>query len=206
MVDGETPPPVEWGVATRSRPGEVLSGDRAVIAARSGGALVAAIDGVGHGRAAAGAADRAVDTVSHIGGEDLIRLIEACHRALVGTRGAAISAAFVSSRGRVTWLGVGNVAGWLVSGDPVAMRPKGSLALGRGVVGHELPSMQIAALPMQAGDVLVLATDGVAAGFADSLSVSGSSQAISERILADHGGRRDDALVVAVRYLGVRAA
>ncbi len=138
--------------------------------------------------------------------EDLIRLIEACHRALVGTRGAAISAAFVSSRGRVTWLGVGNVAGWLVSGDPVAMRPKGSLALGRGVVGHELPSMQIAALPMQAGDVLVLATDGVAAGFADSLSVSGSSQAISERILADHGGRRDDALVVAVRYLGVRAA
>ena len=54
------------------------------------------------------------------------------------------------------------------------------------------------------GDVLVLATDGVEAVFADSLDISGSTQAISERILADHWKPTDDALVVAVRYLGVR--
>ena len=40
--------------------------------------------------------------------------------------------------------------------------------------------------------------------FADSLDISGSTQAISERILADHGKPSDDALVVAVRYLGAR--
>ena len=55
------------------------------------------------------------------------------------------------------------------------------------------------------GDVLVLATDGIEARFADSLDISGSTQAISERILADHGKPSDDALVVAVRYLGAPA-
>jgi serine phosphatase RsbU (regulator of sigma subunit) len=59
-------------------------------------------------------------------------------------------------------------------------------------------------IDVQTGDVIVLATDGVEAAFADSLDVSGSAQAISERILADHWKPLDDALVVAVRYLGVR--
>jgi phosphoserine phosphatase RsbX len=59
-------------------------------------------------------------------------------------------------------------------------------------------------LGMRPGDVLVLATDGVDAGFADSLELSGSSQTISERILADHWKPPDDALVIVVRYLGVR--
>jgi phosphoserine phosphatase RsbX len=54
------------------------------------------------------------------------------------------------------------------------------------------------------GDVVVLATDGVGATFADSLDISGSPRAISERILAEHSKPLDDALVVAVRYLGVR--
>jgi hypothetical protein len=64
--------------------------------------------------------------------------------------------------------------------------------------------MQIATLDLTPGDVLVLATDGIAAGFADSLDVSGSAQAITDRIMARHWLATDDALVVAVRYLGRR--
>ena len=104
----------------------------------------------------------------------------------------------------MTWLGVGNVEGRVLSGDPSAIRPKGSLALGNGVPGHELPPVRAATLELRTGDILVLATDGVEAVFADSLDISGSTQAISERILADHWRPTDDALVVAVRYLGVR--
>ena len=40
--------------------------------------------------------------------------------------------------------------------------------------------------------------------FADSLDISGSAQEISERILAVHWKPIDDALVLAVRYVGVR--
>ena len=64
--------------------------------------------------------------------------------------------------------------------------------------------MRAATLDVRPGDVLVLATDGIDAAFADSLDVSGSPQAISERILAVHWKPPDDALVVAVRYLGAR--
>ena len=70
--------------------------------------------------------------------------------------------------------------------------------------GHELPAVRTATLEVRPGDVLILATDGVDASFADSLDLSGSTQAISERIMARHRKPTDDALVVAVRYLGVR--
>jgi negative regulator of sigma-B (phosphoserine phosphatase) len=197
--------PVEWGVAARCRPGEATSGDLAVVTLVPEGALVAGIDGLGHGSEAARAARKAAEVVRESPSQDLVLLFERCHAALKGTRGAAISLAFVSpSKSGMTWLGVGNVEGRVLSGDRSATRPKASLALVSGVPGHELPPVRPATLEMRPGDVLVLATDGIDAAFADSLDISGSSQAISERILANHWKPSDDALVVAVRYLGVR--
>jgi hypothetical protein len=169
------------------------------------GALVAAIDGLGHGREAARSACLAAKVVHERPTRDLVLLAQRCHRALRGTRGAAISLAFIStSEGTMTWLGVGNVEGRVLSGYPSAMLPKGSLALRSGIPGHELPSVRSATLDVRPGDVLVLATDGIKAVFGDSLDISGSTQAISERILAAHRKPADDALVVAIRYLGVR--
>jgi negative regulator of sigma-B (phosphoserine phosphatase) len=198
-------PPVEWGMATRCRRGEATSGDLAVVALLPQGVLVAGIDGLGHGSEAARAARKAAEVVRERPSRDLVSLFERCHVALKGTRGAAISLAFLSPSERgMTWVGVGNVEGRVLSGDPSATRPKGSLALVGGIPGHELPPVRTATLAVRPGDVLVLATDGIEAAFADSLDISGSTQAISERILADHWKPTDDALVVAVRYLGVR--
>jgi phosphoserine phosphatase RsbX len=197
--------PIEWGIATRCRLGEAMSGDLAVVSRLPQGALVAGIDGVGHGSEAARAARTAAAAIREDPDDDLVRLVQRCHSALRGTRGAAISLALVSTSGsRMTWLGVGNVEGRVLSGDPGATRQKSSLALGRGVLGHELPAMQAAAITMRPGDVLLLATDGVDPRFADSLELSGSSQTISDRILSDHWRPSDDALVIVVRYLGVR--
>jgi phosphoserine phosphatase RsbX len=197
--------PVEWGVAARCREGEATCGDRGVVTLMPEGVLVAAIDGLGHGAEAARAAGTAAEVVRSHPSRDLVLLAQRCHEALKGTRGAAISLAFVSPSERgLTWLGVGNVEGRMLSGDRSATRPKGSLALERGVAGHELPALSAAALAVRPGDVLVLATDGIHPAFADSLDVSGSTQAIAERILTEHRKPLDDALVVAVRYLGGR--
>ena len=197
--------PVEWSVARRCRRGEATSGDLAVVNVLPGGALVAGVDGLGHGAEAARAAGRAGEVVRASPGPDLVLLMKRCHIALRGTRGAAISLAFIStSEGGMTWLGVGNVEGRVVSGNPSATRPKGSLAPGRGVAGYELPAVRTAALEVRPGDVLIFATDGVDPSFADSLDLSGSTHAITERIMARHRKPTDDALVVAVRYLGVR--
>lgn len=153
--------PVEWGVATRCRRGEATSGDLAVVALLPEGALVAAIDGLGHGGEAAHAARKAGEVVRERPSQDLVLLAERCHSALRDTRGAAISLAFVSaSESTMTWLGVGNVEGRVLSGDRSATRPKGSLALGSGVPGHELPSVRAATLEVRPGDVLVVETPG----------------------------------------------
>ncbi len=205
MVEAAPAESVQWSVVARCRHGEMTSGDLAVVSSRRDGTLVAGIDGLGHGSEAARAARRAADVVRETATGDLVGLINRCHDALRGTRGAAISLAFVSAvTSEMTWVGVGSVEGRLLSGDPSATRPKGSLALERGVPGHELPPLRTATLGVRPGDVLVLATDGIEAAFADTPDISGSPQAISERIVAAHWRRSDDALVVAVRYLGVR--
>lgn len=205
MPDRANQPALEWGVSTRCRRGETLSGDLAIVELLADGALIAAVDGLGHGSEAARAARTAERVVRESPNGDLVALCERCHRAMSETRGAAISLAFVSgSDSTIAWLGVGNVEGRVLSGDPSTRSPKGSLALYSGVPGHQLPYMQIATLDLTPGDVLILATDGIAAGFADSLDVSGSAQAIAARIMARHRKVTDDALVVAVRYLGRR--
>jgi len=55
--------PVEWSVATRCRRGEATSGDLAVVTLLPEGALVAGIDGLGHGSEAARAARKAAEAV-----------------------------------------------------------------------------------------------------------------------------------------------
>jgi phosphoserine phosphatase RsbX len=197
--------PVEWAVARRCRAGEARCGDLAVVASLPEGVLVAGIDGLGHGAEAARASQRAAEVIRLSPSADLELLVQRCHTALRGTRGAAISLAFVCpSEHAVTWLGVGNVEGRVLGSDPSATGPKGSLALRGGVPGHELPPVKPATLPIEPGDVLLLATDGIHRAFADAPDVSGSPRTISERILARHWKPPDDALVVAVRYLGPR--
>jgi negative regulator of sigma-B (phosphoserine phosphatase) len=194
----------EWGIAGRSKRGETTSGDLGVVALHRDGALVAAIDGVGHGKAAAHAARRAGDVVLETGSQDLVMTAQRCHDALRGTRGAAISLAFMNARrSQITWLGVGSVEGRVLSGDPAAQRPKGSLALRSGVPGHELPGLTTASLDIRPGDLLVLATDGIQPDFGESLDVSGSTEQIGERVVAGHWKPADDGLVVAVRFLGM---
>lgn len=195
--------PIEWSIAKRCRDGETTSGDSAVVCLRQDGVLVAVFDGLGHGPEAARGAQRAADVVRSTGTQDLVALTRRCHEALSGTRGAALTLAFLSSaRRELSWLGVGNVEGRLISGDPRVFRLKASLAAARGVPGHELPPVAPETLRLSVGDLLILATDGIRATFADSLDSSGSTEAISERILSAHGKRPDDALVVTLRYLG----
>lgn len=196
------PARLERGVAQRALPGELRSGDRAVLAAYEGGALVAAIDGLGHGIEAADAAEAAAKVLTEHPDEDPALLLADCHRALARTRGAVMTLAwFDLDAGSLTWTGVGNVEGRLVRPNAGPRAPtQGALTKG-GVVGYKLPSIRVTGTDLEDGDVMVLATDGIDSGFARAIGAGGSAQAIADRILAAHGKPSDDALVVVVRYL-----
>jgi negative regulator of sigma-B (phosphoserine phosphatase) len=195
------PERLELGVAERALPGELRSGDRAVMVAFAGGALVAAIDGLGHGIEAAEAADAAARVLAAQPQEEPDRLLAACHRALARTRGAVMTLAWFDLVERtLSWTGVGNVEGRLVHAAAGPHAPThGALTKG-GVVGYNMPSIHVTGTDLEEGDVMVLATDGIDSGFAGAIGEGGSAQEIADRILAQHGKPSDDALVVVVRY------
>jgi serine/threonine protein phosphatase PrpC len=196
---------LEWGTATAPHPAQDVSGDVALVIRVPEGALVAVIDGLGHGHEAARAARIARETVCEAAGADIIALAHRCHRALACTRGAAVALAYVStSASTLTWLGVGNVEGRLITSGQRTRQPSAnaSLRLRRGVIGHQLPVIGTATLDIHRGDMLILSTDGITPGFGEALDVSGSSQRIAERILAEHWTVADDGLVLVLRYLG----
>jgi phosphoserine phosphatase RsbX len=201
-ADPSWPAQLELGIAERPLPGEARSGDRAVLAGLPGGALVAAIDGLGHGGEAADAAEAAAEVLARHPDADPAVLLQECHRALSRTRGAVMTLAwFDLVSGRLSWTGVGNVEGRLVhpAAGPTAPT-EGALTKG-GVVGYNLPSIRVTSAELTHGDVMVLATDGIGSSFAQAIAPGSSAQSIANRILADHAKGADDALVVVVRYL-----
>ncbi|HEY5910559.1 MAG TPA: SpoIIE family protein phosphatase [Verrucomicrobiae bacterium] len=194
---------VAWGVATRPLAGQSVSGDGHLVKPFSGGVLMAVLDGIGHGEEAAAAVNVAVGILETCAGEWPTALIQRCHIALKNTRGAVMTVASLDiSTGQLAWSGVGNVEGLLVRSGVAAGGACERLVLRNGVVGYELPDLRVSTTAMVAGDVLVLATDGVSPGFAPPWERTHSPQRIADRILSQNLKSTDDALVLVARYWG----
>jgi len=192
---------VVWGVASRVHVGEVASGDDFVARAVAGGFVASVFDGLGHGEEAAVAARICRAVVGELVRDNVTSLIAECHVRLTDTRGAAVSIALLDTRQEsLSWAGVGNVQGILWRAHPEGERRAERLLLRNGVVGLNLPSLRAETVRVRPGDTLVLTTDGVREDF--HADIARSPQQIADAILRDHGKTTDDALVLAVRYLG----
>lgn len=199
-LDATAFPYVELGLASRSRVGETASGDRALVRALGAGALLAVIDGLGHGDAAATAAEAAVAALEDAPADSRLHdLLERCHRRVRKTRGVVLSLALVEpERETLSWAGVGDVEAVLVR----ASGRRETLALRPGVVGQRLPPYRPTAVPLAAGDTLVLATDGLRRGVAGGVAPAASAVDAAQRLLDVGAEDDDDALVLVARYLG----
>jgi negative regulator of sigma-B (phosphoserine phosphatase) len=184
------------GLATATLAGQESSGDRAVVLEFAGGAVVAAIDGLGHGTQACIAADAAVEALSVDPSVAVEELVLRCHHKLRHTRGAVMTLA--SFRGNaMTWVGVGNVEGLLVRPD-VAVE---AVAMRGGIIGYQLPTLAARRHQVAEGDTLVLATDGIRHGFRGEVD-DREPQAIADAVLAKYGKGNDDACVIVARVVG----
>jgi hypothetical protein len=110
-------------------------------------------------------------------------------------------ASFNVSRGLVAWLGVGNVEGVLLRRGFMLGAAEKSLMLRSGVVGLQLPSLEVEVLQLAAGDTLIFATDGIQTDFTRGAARKYPPQTAAENILTRHGKATDDALVLVARYL-----
>src|SRR2546422_5049005 len=110
---------VEWGVASQTLAGEVESGDKHVVKIFPHGALLAAIDGLGHGEEAAAAANMAVRGLQTSEKEFIILLLKRCHERVCSTPGVVVSLGAFNALGEtITSVGVWNVVGILLPAHP----------------------------------------------------------------------------------------
>jgi serine phosphatase RsbU (regulator of sigma subunit) len=182
-------------VASRPYPGETENGDAWAIQQSPGRWRIALIDGLGHGPAAAAAAAAAKAVLAarpELGPAEAIR---ACHAALAGTRGAAISIVTIDVPAeQLTYAGVGNVEGILFQ------HGNGKhLTIYRGIVGSSIPTIRPFPLELGAEWMLLLHTDGVSARLTlpeDGMFMVNGLQALADSILLTWGRATDDATVV----------
>lgn len=194
----------EHVVASRGHGGGAVSGDHYIVRRLDRGMLVAVVDGLGHGYEAESAARLAIATLESEAHPEIPGLVHRCHTVLNRSRGVVMSIASLDAeRQTMTWLAVGNVEGVLVrhgAGKREAILMRG------GIVGHRLPPLRAATLPLGAGDLLVFATDGVREGFAETLRPDAPLQQTADQVLARYGRANDDALVLAGRWHGQPAS
>lgn len=202
---------LEFGIAGSVAPGQRVSGDLELVHYydRGGGALIAAIDGIGHGEEAAASARLAADTLLRHPETGLEELLLRCHAALRGTRGVVLSIASIDLRhSAMAWLGIGNVsgivlrggAGAVMRGGPQTSHPREELLVRPGVLGYgELPALHASAIPLRARDMLIFATDGINRHYSDGLPFGTSAQPLADHIVTRHSHGNDDALVVVAR-------
>lgn len=194
---------LQWGIASRSYEDNSESGDLSLVVPFQGGALVAVIDGLGHGAEAAASARHAAEILQEHASEPPVSLMQRCHEKLRPMRGAVMSlASFNASANMLTWLGVGNVESCLIRTNPGAVSKNEFLRLHGGTVGDRLPSLQAEKLPIYQGDILIFTTDGIKNGnFSRVIGFRKKPARIAEYILDQWGREDDDALVLVARCL-----
>lgn len=202
QVETMTGTPLDIGVSRWALTGTEDCGDAHTVCVGECSVLVAVLDGLGHGRDAAAATYAALEVLERHPEDELAALLTRCHVAASNTRGIAMSLARFDWVGRsVAWAGVGNVQGVLVRGDNGA-QARELLVLGHGVIGYRLPPVMSVVRPFIAGDVLVMATDGLGPGVAEGPVPRLRAKDLADRLIERFATRRDDALVLTVRYDG----
>lgn len=182
-----------WASASRALLGQADCGDAAWTWSKGQRLQVAVIDGLGHGREAAAASKLACQLLDGAAGANPGEQLRALHAGLSRTRGAALALGDADlDAGLWTWCGVGNISGLLIPPQGPAER----LLCVNGIVGsNHLPPPRLRTLPLPAGSLLLLHSDGLHEIRAQQLPVGPSLQAWAEQLLVLGARGDDDALV-----------
>lgn len=193
--------PVAVGSAQRTADNEIVCGDTCAVVAGAHGTLLCVADGLGHGPDAKEAADAACAHVRAHADTPLEPLLRGIDRALVGTRGAAVSLLAIDPvEGRILFAGVGNVELYALA------RAHVSSPTTPGILGRGFRSVRVWQHPLAEGDLFALASDGIFGRFDLRNLVHLDHQAIADAIVAGFHNKRDDASCLVARMVAGVAA
>ncbi|MEU9234056.1 SpoIIE family protein phosphatase [Streptomyces subrutilus] len=136
--------------------GEPLCGDNAAVVDHEQTRTAAVVDGLGHGPDADEAAQAAIRSFHTTADRPLPDIVTAMHRALRHTRGAAVGLMRLHTT-QAEYCGVGNVRMVALSPEGVHHRLIGQ----PGLVGFRMPAPRTHRVPLTAGTVTALHSDGI---------------------------------------------
>jgi anti-sigma regulatory factor (Ser/Thr protein kinase) len=178
--------------------GETVSGDNLAWEINGDRCIVLMADGLGHGSLAAQAADEAVRVFRLHSAESPASLISRLHDALKKTRGAAAAVAEVRPpSGTLTYAGVGNIAGSILSHTLSR-----SLVSHNGTLGHVMARVQEFKVEWPKDGILVMHSDGLQSRWDLSRYpglLSRQPALIAGVLLRDFRRERDDASVLVLK-------
>jgi len=168
-----------------SRPcfGEVVSGDGAIYHPLLNGILIGIIDILGHGQEAHELARFSEKWLDQHQSSDVASLMQAMHLELKGSRGSAMTLAYVSGN-EITVTGVGNTILYCV-GEQVTC-----IVAQPGIVGSNFPRLRPVTASVHPGNMLILTTDGISEHIDSSQLISRSrmsSRQLVNGLLNDYG-------------------
>lgn len=179
-------------------PGERVCGDGWTYHREAERVVAMLADGLGHGWGAAEAAQEAITTFQqnvHLAPADLLEVV---HAGLRKTRGAVAAVAEIRpGRGVLTFAGIGNVAGRVMTGSNSR-----SIASHNGTLGVSVSRIQEFQLEWSPASTLILHSDGVQTRW-DLSAYAGlmakHAAVIGGALLRDFRRQRDDASVVVIK-------
>ena len=137
--------------------GETQCGDAWAYQDQEGRRMIMVADGLGHGPAAADAAQEALAAFRANVHRSPSEIIEHAHGRLQKTRGAAVAVTEIDfARQIVRYSGVGNIASAILANEKTR-----SMVSHNGIVGHQMSHVQEFTFPWERGALLVMHSDGV---------------------------------------------
>ncbi|MEH2327587.1 ATP-binding SpoIIE family protein phosphatase [Nostoc sp.] len=192
---------LEIGAICLPKRGEEVSGDDWAYEVDCHRSLLLVADGLGHGPAAASAAEEAVRMFQEHHHRSPGAIVEAAHAALRSTRGAVLAIAEIDFEQKsVCFAGIGNIAASIFS-----FTEHHNLVSHNGTVGHEIRKIQEFSYPWYANGLLIMHSDGLGAKWQID-RYPGLSQKhpslIAGVLYRDFNRERDDVTVLVAKGMG----
>ena len=188
----------DWAAYGRACLGERVSGDTALAVAIDHKLLVVLIDVLGHGAEANTLAVQMNDYVKHHPIAEPLEMLLKLHERFKGSRGAVAGLAVLDTRtSEIEFAGVGNPS-FRVMGPSRNV----TLPVSEGIIGAQMRTPVVHHAKLNAGELLLGYSDGVAEGLQLSdypQMFSHGTWAVARRIVHHFGKDYDDATCIVVR-------
>ena len=180
-----------WSVAQAPKSQDSPNGDGYLLTRDGDRIMLAVVDGVGSGRDAHAAAEVCLRALRTEGGHEPGPVFDRCHKALEGTRGAALALISVDlATARLVWAAVGDIDGCVFRGQDG--KSVASMVQKAGTLGHHYSGIHLQDHALLPGDLVAVSSDGVSRRYRDQLPDMVSPGQFAESCLGTFGRANDD--------------